>query len=474
MTFCAAVALVLFVCVTNAAFGQDLTGGVVFLENGKVAYFDFATLQKNISIPMKEPFAVSEEGTTLVRLEDGKALGQRFLPIQTSVVEKWKLSPPFLVFSSKAIQERNVRNLALSPNGKLFAHELQAIGLNYFQTSAPRLNPEHYPETKQINGKNTPLRSGGTDGLPIYDAKTDSFNGINCFFAGITDKSHGGAGEAFFRFGNAVCYKPAHYIAGGSIRGSLLQHSNVLPADSTSQIGCTTGDNEYSREYYKTKHNVFYPAWEKIASTAPDIPNPRHDDMFFAWFCQSIPGEFSGSTVPSDSIEIRIFGSHYGCSSRFSIPLNNGYSTGGNRKCKGLAWKQDRSLTLWTADGNVLEINAENLMEKIRKVWENDLVISQKPGAFVKRITPDGVVIQIEPILVAEGIHATRGTWVSNNVFIFRSDDGALYSWSAKASIKKLRDAIPENWFYVANWPLAPKAPAPRPVIAAQAAAVSP
>jgi hypothetical protein len=117
------------------------------------------------------------------------------------------------------------------------------------------------------------------------------------------------------------------------------------------------------------------------------------------------------------------------------------------KNCAGLAWKPDGSLT-YLSDGKVFSIDGHRIVVGIENSG-----IAKNPNPNCYMPIPVNNVLAINSDLVAERIQGDRLYWVSDDTFLSRGKDKALYCWH-QGKVEKILSSVPEEFSFCDAAPL--------------------
>jgi len=432
----------------RGSFAKAEIPGVIVYSNGKDAIeYNFKTREnKNLTSDLpeavvKDPFAVSEDGTKLV-WKQGSMFWVRDLPMGTPRTIKVNRKVYKQITKTKSTsnskddivedivwQGGEINNVSLSPDGARLAFDTIFKEPSWV-----------FKGTMYYNAGNSTLAPSGI--YPIYARVLDSYNGIYYLstIQNVAELNRARPLYSYPRYGNVLRTPPVTWFKDQEKEKQDPNHYGVSPGGEldTGPMIC-----------YKTaiKTNAHYLAFQ-------NIKNWEAGNKFGAFIY-----EINGQWGP---IELRVFDSKIQegrgdeirqgtCS--YMDPEENLQKPReweilvSCKTCEGLFWKPDGSLTILSG-GDLYSIDHEKIQEGINK---SDVVKSRK-GNMIS-FSPINNIFQAEPQIVAQGINSTCLAWVSDDAFLFLGKDMIVYLWDNGRIENLLYTPISSKFYYCSKSP---------------------
>lgn len=438
------VVFALYVLLASKSAGYDVPGGVV-ASNGKVAFYcDLKTKKvEPLTADLKDavvkpPFAVSEDGKTIVWLQDSKLHTRRLPSGQERILKSdliisgdvWhrKVTTKIHDFVLTAEEQGSIKNMLLSPSGQGLCYETQKTkGLpRSWQLVAPGSPLDRAWLVRSSFLSPDVLRRYMT--WPMYmECPPDSFDGVE-----ILDLEPNLIIRRYWTCGNGVkypgalpCRKPGVTVP-DALNASTLGYMtvpNVCP-----QFTITAQE---ATKWFSQKRNAYLPDWSKDSQMLAVIYQTA-----YGWG----PIEIQDVNKARDKTKPGVY--------EIAIQLES---------CDCLAWKPDGSLT-YLVKGEVYLLDSQQIRQGIANSG-----IADNPDAGRPSLTSSAKHIQIRVVVnnvfnvtpekVAYNIPAKRICWVSNSAFIFRGEDNGLHLWN-NGQIEQLLPNVPEDFSYCKTSPI--------------------
>lgn len=439
----------LVLCLGISAQAAEIPGGIVFLSKGRVLYYNLETGQETDLLPeykgstLKGPVAISQDGVMLV-LSHKNGVWTTLLPAgkpQPVTFPKLVVTKKGKIINGRPVkiipQGRNVRNLRISPQGDHIAYESTREDKALIEVSGnsnahqKRVSFRYPPYFRDKRKRKNYL---------AYVQELDSYDG----FTAICMKSHYGN---IFHFGNVAFYPGKFPYLDVKSNG----HEVLRKYRSTGQCDEYAGGREQdlsvieAQRRFGIKRNARFLVWQRNTQMLAVIYQTAN-----GWGPIEIRNMAPANASPRSFPTSQKVAQAYGWKPvRWEIPVSID-------NCESLAWKPDGSLTylmnenLFSLDGDLIKRGIKNSSLKVIRQGRRQAHPSIKVVAVRN-------VFQIKPTLIAQEINGTNLHWVSNDTFIFRGQDGALYL-RREGRLKKLFPFIPEDFSYCSDSPFAIRA----------------
>jgi len=454
--------------------GTGIPGGIVYSDGKDAVYYDFSTKEtKNLTSDLsgaavKSPFAVSENGKFLVWLQDSK-FWMRELPTgvaKTVQVDNWEFlsreKKSHIKFGNQRIRLKPnerigvstgkedivwrgnaIKNMSLSPDGARFAFDAEFQEPGWVFT-----------------GKNVYGESGTLTGTyPFYAKIIDRFNGI-FYLSTVYNKklppvdSPVELNFSHPRYGNVIETPPVPLFT-TDIKNLAVPLSAISQNYSVG-IGHGTNWTEkklqsqiyYRRMIKKSAHYLTFhklQSWENGKKLAAFIF--QIGEQWGPIELRVLDSEKQGGTA--DEI-YQGSGSIYAPLSK--IPKNLQVPREweilvSSKTCEGLFWKPNGSLTI-QSQGDLYMIDKNHIIQGMKS---SSVKKTEKPDISFH---PVNNVFQAKPELVAKGVNALCGSWVTDNSFLFLGKDMEVYLWNGGEKQKLLEFPISSEFYYCSKSPL--------------------
>lgn len=392
------------ILIVQTAFAA--TGGVYFVENGRLTCQDLATGKRtSTNIVVDGDFSVAHNSGVKFFSQGQKLMAQANGETSIVTIEAFDRNSTYArkpVFFKKDFSSYG-KKITASPSGKRLAWEYQDQGESFVLI--------------------------GSDGnIPIYQKSMSSFIAIS--FGEFDRNFFSGKNTWGGKLGNTDCYpryfpyrlagEPANLYTGLStpfVSGSLtLTVDKSVQTHSVcrnAQFGCWSGTEDgssYQSAGYKTS-------------------NTSKEELFAVIYWQ--PG-----TQTWGPIEIRRNENPAsGKPGVYEIPLAS------TVPCKGLAWTPGGSLVCWGGN-RVIRWNRQDLENGFSQAG-----VTKNPNQKRTEVIATNNEISAKTEVVASGINGSGIVFLSENEFIFRNEDGSLITWK-NGVVEKLLDSIPVKFCY--------------------------
>ncbi len=428
--FVLACLLVLVLCVFAEA--KEIPGGIVFSGGKNLVYYDFTTKQQTKitddvdETTAKDPFTISEDGTTLFWIRDRK-LWIKLLPngkpylLERTVFKPIGNDREIANGTTSVILPQSAKNIVVSKNGNNISFEFEKTG-----DSMVPIKPGSDIDKLWFSK----YSSDYPQYLPLYIAKKDICNAVVFFKKDINGNMP--LLPAWQYCGNTNFCAPVWPFRTNPeyFSNPGKPNSPIFPIGPEHDIEANASlmGNECIKRF-SFRRDGHFATW--LTTEKPE------EELFaviyqtpFGWGPIEIRSESQKNV--RDSATGKVYKNlHPGI---YEIPVQL-------RNCEGLVWKPEPNGGLaFISEGIMFLLDGEQIKNGIKR---SGLV---KHPKYSFRNLPVNNVFTIQSEMITTGIKGTRHHWI-NDVFIFRDENGSLNLWDAGHS-SILLDSVPEVFFY--------------------------
>jgi len=368
--------------------------------------------------------------------------------------------------------QRPVRNIAISPDESNIMFESVHNGLAW---TYERMLTDPIPLAEARDPQKLANSNRWNELLPYYSTKPASCIGIFCMSKDYNQSNAPGPDPYAPRYGNVCEWPPVPWYRHSIDARGYSWRAQGEPADGQGRVypnrgvaksaffPCFQGPQLWQKQ--KLMAFIFRlqnGQWGPIELRTVDSPvcgsgydnNP--DVVLDRGTCGVISQEFrrlypnfyrspghSASNCPVES-------KNYKLDARYLKPRHWEIQIQALTSCNGIAWTPDGSLTILDGTGNLYRISRKDIEKAF---YQSGIVREPAPGKGSFFIKPSNNMIRLVPELIGSGIYGSCLQWVSEQEFIFLSQDNCVWRCTKNAK-EKLVGPLPSKFYYCAKSPL--------------------